>query len=353
MALQTLGSPLLWPGLTRGLDSANAPAAAALSTLNGAGQFIGFVHRATEAMTVSHVEVWVGTVTGSGTLDVRIETVDATTGHPTGTLWGTNTNIAGSTLTSSTTHTLALTASATIAKGDVFAVKFAYNSGTSVAMQTTTGLRRIGSSGAYPYYVANGSSKSAITSCLPWALGSSTTAWYHIPGLTAFTTPTSRSVVSSSHDWSGVRFQVPFKCRAAGIALRGTTGEGDFTYKMLDDSHNELATSGTIDKDQIGGAGIIPGHFTTPVTLSPATFYRAVIVPTATAKAVQIFVAPSANHLTGTSSGLALFYDTVRGVGGGAVTNSTAAYPLMDIIIDQLDDGVSTGGGGFSVSMSG
>jgi hypothetical protein len=74
------------------------------------------------ARITGHVGFRAGTAAGSPTIEVRIETLDAS-GLPSGTLWATNTNGTTGTVSSNTYVLWALTASASIAKGQMFCVR--------------------------------------------------------------------------------------------------------------------------------------------------------------------------------------------------------------------------------------
>src|SRR5580765_13275 len=133
MTMVSTSGLIQWP---QRFQTASSPGLNNIATLTAAGHYVCYISIAQEDMVISHVGFRVGTCTGSPTADCRIETV-ATTGLPSGTLWATNTNIVTGTLSTDTNVLNALTAAATITKGQVFAVKIAYNSGTSfIPMRT-------------------------------------------------------------------------------------------------------------------------------------------------------------------------------------------------------------------------
>jgi hypothetical protein len=344
MALQSIpGTPIPWPGINN--NHVGAISLSTDATLDAAGEYITYVFMARQAMVISHVGFRAGAVAGAPTADVRIETV-GTDGLPTGVLWDTNTNIVTATLVGSTWALHALTASATIAVGQVFAVKVAFNSGTSFIMQavinTTEDIYNL------PYQVLNvGTPTKArlLNGTKVLALGSSTSAFYPLYGCVPATAVTANSFDNTNAAARGLRFQVPFTCRCVGMRPYQGAAVGDFAYVLYNDAGTELSSSSTvIEGDQSGAnnAGYSNLYFDNPVTLTAATWYRAVIVPnSATAVNITTITMPSADYLSGTVFGANAHYTTRA----SAVwdDSATTQIPLVDILIDQLSD---TAGGG-------
>jgi hypothetical protein len=345
MALQTLPGYIVYPGLTVGCSS--APATAAGSLLDAAGEYDAAIIMARQAMVISHVAFRAHAVSGSPTADVRIETLDAS-GNPSGSLWAANTNIVTATLTAAwATH--ALTASATIAMGDKFAVKIAYNSGTSVTTRIVSNWSSRSVLPAQSTFLGGVQARNALTTNgLSLALGSSSSAFYPVLGLNPVESIAGGSFNNTNSAARGVRFQVPFTCRCVGIRYWANAATGDFDLALYNDAGTELSSSATsVDGDVPAAAatGCINAFFDNPVTLSPGTAYRAAIIPsTATNQIIQLHTLGSADLRSAMLGGLNYTY-AVRTSGVWDDTNTTVV-PFMDILIDQLDDGVSAGGGG-------
>jgi hypothetical protein len=348
MALQLVQGLIYWPGLTT--QGTGAKVSGNGTTLDAAGEYVAFVIKAREAMTISHI--WhrvAATATGSPTLDVRIETVSDTTGLPTGTLWATNTNLVTGALAANTEYTHALTASASINAGETFAIKLLYNSGTAITPFNIGQVSVPLASQGLPYVVTNTGSPtkggwSFIYNVCP---GSSSTAFYKVPGLWGFTSMAVQSFSTSNGDAFGNRFQVPFTCRCTGLSISRTADGGNFSYGLYDDAGTELSSSSTAhDNDQtFTGAGV-PGHFffVNPVTLSAATWYRAAIWPSSTTNVGTYKITQSAD-LSETMR-YTNFHYTTKATGGAWTDSAVNEALTVDLIIDQLDDGVSAGGGG-------
>jgi hypothetical protein len=343
MALQST-APILWP-LSMRSANASPGTLANFTTLDAAAEYSGVVIQAREAMTISHVGFRCGTATGSPTADIRIETVDTATGLPTGTLWAANTNIvtAGGAITSNTFALHALTASASITRGQFFCVKIAYNGGTSLQTQVYAGAIN----SVLPYSVVNTGTPAIdrLTSQFNMALGSSTSTFYHVPGLTPLSTATNNAFNNTNSAKRGLKFQVPFKCRVVGVRwfpLAGTTS-GDLNIVLEDSAGAELSSSSTAldgNLQAIVNTAMAEAWFDNSPTLSPATDYRLMLEPSsATNINITTVTLPSADYRQAWAYGTNCVYSTFASAAYD--DTATTQLPLIDLIIDQLDDGVS------------
>lgn len=344
MTLQSLPLPIPYPGLCTAANS--APGLSGGTTLDAAGEYYSWVFTAQEDMLISHVGLKTSAAAGSPTADVRIETVDAATGVPTGTLWAPNTNIVTAALT--TTFALhALTAAATIAKGEKYAIKVLYNSGTSFAF---TALSALVFGMGMPYAVTNvtGSAAKGAMTGFDVAVGSSTSVFYPLRQFFPAASIAANAFNNTGGARRGVRFQVPFKCQVNGFRMYVGTAVGDFSAALFDDAGAELSSSATaFEGDQTAAAasgGTCEFHFDNPVTLSPGVWYRLAIEP-ASATNCNMYTAtlPSANYRSAWPGGTNFHYTTYTS-GGGWVDTATDQVPFMDVLLKQLDDGVSAGG---------
>lgn len=359
MALQTLSGEFIWPGYAVG----GGTAATTQTTLDGAGDLEGIAMIAKEDMTISHVGWRSGTATGSPTVEIRVETVDAATGLNTGTLWATNTNVTSGTISSNTWNLHALTASASITKGQAFAVIVKYASGTSVIVQYLNRGHLFSGGTGNPYRLVNttGITTAAaitMTTGAAFALGSSSTAFYNIPQFIPLSA-TSTTVLSSSGTFRAIclRFQVPFTCRATGIRFcdASIAVADDFSIGMYTDAGSEMSSSLTAVDGAYRAAtatSIVTAYFDNSVTLSPGVWYRAVVqADTTGGPQVYNFSIPSTDYTEAVPNGLYAQLGTRDS--GGTWTDTSTTIPNIDIIVDQLDDGVSAGGGGTYFSVGG
>lgn len=343
MALQSI-SPIIWP---RHWASGTSLATSNIATLDAAGEYVAFVFVAREAMTISHVGTRSGTIAGSPTLDIRIETVDASTGLPTGTLWATNTNIVTAAWTSNLWRLEALTASASISYGQVFAVKLAFNSGTSFQVRSFTGMSGNAFTG-HPYQVLNtGTPTKAAAEVGGLALGSSTSSFYSLPSVFPYENDEDTTFNNTGGARRGVKFTAPFTGRCIGLHYGGiATAVGDFNAGIWDDAGNEVNSSITAHEGDIGAANATRMIlFDNPVTISAGTAYRAAIEPSsATNCQLSALILPSADYRSAMPGGTNFFLTTYTS-GGGWVDTATEKVAALSLVFDQLDDGVGGGGG--------
>lgn len=345
MTLITLPKPIIYPSdfiQTISAGSANG------TTLDAAGEYVAHVYQATEAMTISHVGFRPNAVTGSPTADVRIETV-GTDGLPSGTLFGTDTNIVTGTLTTAwALH--ALTASASITKGQFFAVKFAYNSGTSFNVSQFASAVTVARSGSFYSVVNTGAATKADFLANKHAvLGSSTTTFYAMPGMLP-SSGNSENVdfnSGSANTRYGLRFKIPFKARFRGARFASTL-QGDFDLLLHNDAGTLLGGI-SVDGDHYyddstdGGPG--PIIIDDDVTLEKDTWYRCTVAATTvTDQEVQVIVMPSADYISGTPWGANAHLTTWNGSAWS--DTATEKVPHMTIVLDQIDDGTGSGSGG-------
>jgi hypothetical protein len=346
MTLITLPNPIWYPNAAFG---STLLAIASSATLDAAGEYVAYIFRAKEAMTISHFGFRPSTVAGSGTVDMRIETVGAD-GNPSGTLWAVNTNIAGEALSSNTWYLGALTASASIAVGDMVAAVITYNSGTSVQVGHFTGAVAAGFQGRQSYRViSTGGSAAKSLGLGNAALGSSATTFYRIPTIWAGTAETDTNFASgSSPNRYGIRFQVPFACRLIGFSFN-TQLNGNFNAVLYSDAGSSLA-SVSVDGDTYNDGEMGAVTFASPQTLTAATWYRATIEATeaGVSQEVQTITLPSADYIGTTPWGENVHLTTHNGAAWD--DTNTDIIPLMFLLLDQIDDGTGSGSGGSILS---
>lgn len=348
MTLVSLPSPIIFPGNLQNLTA--TPTLNTLVTVSSAGHYGSYVFCARENMTISHVGFRAGTATGSPTVEARIETLDAS-GLPSGTLWDTNTNGTSGTITSNSNPVIALTASASITKGQTFCVKIAYASGTSQVIQGLGSYIPFFGTSNTPYTVTNTGSptKAGGTNGMLVVLGSSSTTFYQMPGTIPFASLTDGSFNNTNGQKRGLLFTPPMSCRVIGIRYFVGNAAGDYNAGIYtgDASGTELSSSATAFDGDISAANTVGVHqvyFDNPVTLSANTAYRAAIEPTsATNCNVNTVTMPSSDYLTASPGGSSQRYTSLS---SGTWTDSSTKYPLLDVLIDQVDDGTGSGGGG-------
>jgi hypothetical protein len=350
MALVSIGTDIAWPGAPfYASPNQNGP-----TTLTTTGHWDGLVLRAEEDMTISHVGFRCNSATGSPTCNIRIETVNSSTGFPTGTLWATNTECTTVALSTGSWQVTALTASATITKGQYYALIFQKTAtGTNFAV-TYVGNSFIGAtSGSIPQRVAN-TTGSAVHVAPPYlfvaALGSSLTTFYNVNGLSVFHTPTNISVTSTSTQAMAMKFVAPFKARISGIKFLETSNAAgaDWTAAILDSSGNVLSSSSTAHDATYHYTSITSPtqnmRLANKVTIDAGSTYYAAIIPDTTTAVTAVRIASPGSDFNSLMPGAGACFAATRS--GSTWTDFANQYIPIEIMIDQLDDGSGGGGGG-------
>lgn len=345
MTLVTLPSPIYWPGNAGAL--AGGPSLVTVATLDASGEYAAYVQVAREDMVISHVGFRAGTATNSPTVEVRIETLDSS-GVPSGTLWDTNTNGTSGVITTNSNPLVALTASASISKGQAFAVKILWGGVATSSIIVQSINQNTPFLATVPYSVVNttGSAVKSASGTGTIALGSSSSAFYYVPGHFPISGITISGTFNNTNGARrGLKFTPPMAARAVGFRWAGSSAVGDFDAVLYDVSDNVLSTT-SFDGDVTGasnnGTAII--FFDTQVDLTAGDTYRIAIVPSSATNAnLGLITLPSADYFTASPAGATAVYSTYA---SGSWTDSTTQLPLMDVILDQLDDGAGTGGGG-------
>jgi len=319
--------------------------------------------------TITTVSFRTGTVTVGSTIEIRIETV--TNGRPSGTLWAANTNgtVVVANGDDSVWKTVTLTSAANITAGDEIAIVVVNSSGTPNMQFSVCSdvLGKESRNAHYPLLLLDagagtwaGTGISSSTGQLEWIVTTGTAGVIYLPNLSpldgAGTVTTFNS--GASPDERALRFQVPFKCRVIGlhVGMANNAAGSDFTFSLWN-------TSGTTDAAALAQAtcdgdfalsttqdGYVDLFFATPVTLDiNTTYYAGLRADTANNIALYEFITATVTNAIKAFGVNAETYLATRAWAAGtagAWTTTTTTLPCISLIIDQLDDGVSAGGGG-------
>ena len=349
MTLQTLPSALTWPGQIKG-PATTSWSVSALQTLNAANYYDCMVACAKESVSIQYIGANIGSPTGSPTADFRIETVDTSTGYPSGNLWNylgaNNTNSGAISLgASGGWKDATLTGAASISAGQFFAVKILYQSGTSFQTRVLSNLY-LTAACPYEVFYTGSTTKQRYQSIPLLAVGSSSSSLYQVTGPLPAVSITLTTFNNTSSAKRGARFQVPFKCRAVGLRIYNSTATGNFQIAILTDAGSDVgSTTTTITQTTLNNAAsyMADTYFGTPAVLSPATWYRAVIIPTSATNVDFAYYTINTNNFLAACPGGANFYRTEYS--GSSWANTDTTVPFIDLLLDQLDDGAGGAGG--------
>ena len=342
--LVSLSAPILYPNIIGAMSG--GPTLGTAATIDASGEYASYVFVARENMVVSHVSFRAGTATTAQVV-VTIEGVD-TSGLPDGTPSFGSSASAATAVTTGTNPIIALGASATIAKGAIFAVKVAWSAGSLVVQNFNTGNPGVPS---LPYSVVNTGSPTKGVSQSTFALGSSATTFYQTPGTTPASGATNTSNFNNTSSAKrGLKFTLPFNCRIIGVRFYSTTSIGDYNAGIYDGTGAGVGSTVTAfdgDKNANNGNGTTFVYFSTALTYTAGSTYYAAIEPTsATNVSLGFFSMASADFLTAFPSGTNAVYSAFTNPGTPTWTDTNTQLPYLDIIIDQIDNGAGSGGGG-------
>lgn len=316
-------------------------------TLDAASESAGFVVKAPRTGTIDRVIYSLMTVSvtsGPLNFDARLETVNAATGLPTGTLLGTDSN--GTDAIADTDDNdqreITLTTGVAVTVGDVFAfLLVAPGSGTfNVQLATLGGDVAIDD----PYGVSNG----AKTNRGPvlgfrysdgeyWAPPSS---WpvevFATPAVNTGTTP----------DEVGNRFTFPMPIRINAVSIwMDPAASTSFTLKVIDSGGSTLYTKaidGDINFNQDDGVIEVP---ISDLDFDANEMFRVTCTPDgATSMDFHYFDVESASYMDMFSGGQNV-HATHR-TDAGAWTDTTTRRYMISVGVCAFDDGAGAGGGG-------
>jgi hypothetical protein len=316
------------------------PSSSSGSILDAAGEYHGVVFQALEDMTINHISWRPNSVTGSPTANITIETVNAA-GYSTGTLWAANTCVVTGTLTNAWTMSN-LNATATITRGQFFAVKFNYLSGTSFNVQNDASMDASLTGAPYSINQTTGAEVKSRMGREHLALGSSNTSFYYLPQCTVLTSHTQNTWNSTTTTTAqGMRFQLPFRAEFLGVRLFLNAQVGDYNLVCYDDAGNELSNSSTpIDGNYNyeGSGAMMNVFFDNSIILEPNTWYR-VAQEATTATNVNLWTInlPDTTSYNGAHPFGANGYYTSRA--SGVWTDFPNKLVGYDLWLRALDDG--------------
>ena len=352
MALVSIG-PTHWP-----TQPINVLPSFANLTIDAADEVAAFVFRVWRAGTVTRLHFRTGTVTTGATVDVRLETVGAD-GLGTGTLFGTNTNVAHVIADANDNvwhRTAALTGSATVAVGDLVAVVIVNPTVSAGNLIISAGTNTALYGGVAPYSLSPTRATKSVSApicALEYDDGVLRGPLACIPMHTTTTNLTLNT--GTNPDEAAAYLTLPFPCRVIGWWGNIAVAAGaDYRVSLYEDGNTTPLLTKDYDGDQVAAAGIGGQEqpFGSALELD-AGIYRLGLVPlTANSLTARYWEVSSAHPtLLDTISGGADCHYSSRNRSGttdpdAAAWAQTANRRMMlGLLIDQIDDGAGAGGG--------
>jgi hypothetical protein len=311
---------------------------------------------------IRNIHFRTNTVTTGATVDCRIETVD-TSGQPSGTLWATNTNISQVIADADDNvlfRTANLTASATVAIGDIIAIVIETPSGN---LNIARPMAVVGSRG-FPYpggpLNTNKVDLSGGQFAIEYDDGIIEMAPYTVAGCFS---PTTVSVSTATNpDEVSNLFTCPMSCRCVGWwAALALSASITYRISLYQSGNNTPLATSTMDSDYTTSAAIRTymnawDDITNGITLSAATDYRIAFCALSGTNTSTFRNTVERNGVF-RSLGLPGIQASVRNRSGttdpdsAAWTETSTQMYQIGILLDQVDNGA--GAGGLAIPVSG
>lgn len=265
-----------WPGFPVSLN--NTLSGGTDVAIDSSGEQSAWIFRVPKTGNISKFRFATHTVGTSETLRVRLQTVDASTGLPTGTAYGGSSTETVAAPATSTIYTVTFGTPASATAGDMVAAVIDFNSTVGNVQ-----FKYSGGAGAtlmpIPYHAQRIASWAKVGRAPICSVGYDDGTFPYIGCLPASVTSGALSVTTgTTPDEIGNRFKLAFGARVIGVAASrwpSTTGR-DVKYVLYNDAGTELA-SATSDVDMAAGSldTRIPIYrFSSPYTLQANTWYR-------------------------------------------------------------------------------
>lgn len=315
----------------------------AMASLN-TGWCVRFTAETTDDITAFR-QRW-ASVSVPGTIRYRLETIDATTGKPSGTLYDANATIDITPAAGVQLYTFATPPTTGLVVGDEYAL-LGLTTGAGTTQTLTSGVNGSGLNCKYPSIVltaADGTTRSnfaEVSSSLPAICLVDETGFERYSNQFMPYYQANTNAVFGASTWAASRIVIDFPVKVAGVRWihsRNGTPAGDLRLRVFTDEGVLVAgTTITIDKDSLTSSNNRPSArtFVSVVTLSPGT-YRVVFDSAASANSSNCWQPASCSFLDGDD--ISSNYRLSTSTDGGATwTNSITEQAAVWFMLDNLD----------------
>jgi len=311
--------------------------------IDASGEKAAAILTVPENGSITHVGIRVHAVTTPQTLRVSLQTFDAATGDPTGTLYGGSTAGTQAAPAALTSYRVALGTPATAVKGNRVAVVVEFDATVgNVTLASVTQLTIF----SYPYLdLFTGSwTKAAGWPCVYLDYGGTV----YDCGTAPYSGITQTTINSgSTPDEYAAKIVVPFPCRVVGFKSLGTpaTTSADCDYVLYDSGSTAIASRSFSAKcvPVVSGTRVVSDFFDAPVNLAAGATVRLGIRPSTAGNVnVTYFDMPTATAMDAIPMGQGASFSSRADL--GAWTDIATRRLAAALLIDQLDDGTGLGG---------
>lgn len=330
------------------------------ATLDADGEYLAWVFKIPKTGTLKKIGLHLATVAVADTINVRIETVDDTTGLPTGTLYVADATGALESPGSGNGYWVAINGSTgvSVTKGDIVAVRLQldYVDGNLVLWHSISNLSPTAVCG-FPYlatYTGGTGAKLASSSIISTGLIYSD-GIVQLPGAMFFSTVAATTFANNANpNYRGLKIVMPFTARCVGAWVYADSDAASNLILYGSDGATAMQTLAFPDSDIRSSANNTLHRylFDTPQTLNKDSIYRLIIQPTTTTSvSISTITFLDDSPYYGVDQlplGQNAVYTTANGTPAneGSWTNDLNKRPIMGLILDALD--ISTGSGGLA-----
>lgn len=317
--------------------------------LNGTGQWVAWVGQVKQAATIDRYFFRVGGATTGCDALVRVETVDTSTGLPTGTLVHANATDAVTITSGAADYANNFDGTFSLTQGQLIAFVISVSSGTPSGVNFAF-WDDDGAAVGFPYLIdfdASATLRSTLSICA--GLGISGSGAMPLPKMWPINAVSNETYNSgSAPDTIGNRIVVDAPIRVAGVYC-WTDQDGDATIKLYGtDGATVLASAALYTAiPPITSSQLCEVRFTSSVELAAGTYWLAVEATTGTSIGLSTITFVSSTWRSGSPFGAdkityAACTQTPTNTGSWTVTETKQA--MLGLIIDGVDDGASSGG---------
>lgn len=330
--------------------AATAPAFTTLVTLNATGEQAAFIFRAPKTGAIRKLHFLTGAVTTATDTDVRLETVNTSTGVPTGTLFGTTTNVtvASGSITANTWIVSGnLTADASVTKGDLMALVIAPSGTPNYVIRR---LNRTPTDVNFPYCARFESSAwTKLANPPTFAVEYSDGTFAIIHGAYPYSAINTHAInTGTTPDEIALKFKLSAPVRVCGAWFIAILGNNMDVVLYDSNGSSVLATHsvpGNVAGQIADADSPYYAYFTTSQELDADTFYYMALKPTSASSdtfySTDVSSAAVLDQLQGGQN-----FHWAQQTNAGGWTPTTTRRPVMGLLIDGIDDGAGGGSGG-------
>ena len=322
-------------------------------TLDAQNEAYAAIFQIPKTGTLTDVAFALGTVTTGSDYTLRIETVDTTTGFPTGSLYDASGTGSG-TIADGDDNTIESCqinggTGITVTKGNVVAVVIAM---TSASPNLRINYQPSGIAYGFPYscnYIgAPAWADAAGRPNVALNIG----GWCSC-GASPFCQVFTNEAIALGYE-RGILMNFPFKCRITGASVYVSTYGVDIKLVIYSDPTGATPvaelTSDTFYGERAGGNVARINHYLFNSTFTPTinTNYVLALQAVQANPYLYYWSYPNNTYAAAYPMGSAMTWYGRNGT-SGAFSETNTRVPCLFPLVDQLDDGASTGGGGLPI----